>query len=133
MQQESEIMKKNIAKKSVAVAKKSEPKVQRESNLSYQFVKSSDDINPESNKGCVLRAIKKLKKGALVDVMDTAIDLGFETEQDNQKITRVLLRELVNEGCVKSSRNGNEVPAKKAKAGKADKKGKAKSFKLVKK
>lgn len=114
------------SKKTVTAKKSSKTaKVTRESSLHYEFVKVPKDAPTEdTNIGCVLAAIRKVKRGSLDDVTESAERCGLETDQDAKQQTRVFLRQLFNLGAVKITRNGAS-PAKSVKG--------KKSFKLVKK
>lgn len=108
---------------------------ERVSSLEYTFLKSPTEMpTDETIAAVVLAAMRKVKKGTLAEVAETAARLGFTkiSDQDVVAKTRIFLRRLANDGVVKITRNGDEVKAKSAKKT-AKKDGKKKSFKLVKK
>lgn len=117
--------------KSTKSSKKVE-RATRESNLAYEFVKMPKDAPSEdTNIGCVLAGIRKIKDGSLDEVTAAALKCGFETDQDAATQARIFLRQLHNRGAVRISRNG--VEASNGKQTAKGKKGSKKSFKLVKK
>jgi hypothetical protein len=97
----------------------------RESSLRYEFLKMPKDAPAEDTLiGCVLSGARKAKRGSIDDMTEAAVRCGLNkvTTQDPRAKTRIILRQLANDGAVRITRDG----AEKKDNGK-------KSFKLVKK
>ncbi len=88
----------------------------RTSPLFYEFVKApKDGPNENTILGCVLAGIRKIKRGDLDAATAATVKAGFKnvSDQDAREKTRIFLRRLANDGCVKITRSATKPAAPK--------------------